>query len=93
MNEINQILQQGIANMTLLCMKHPTPEFEINMSLYPTKNELNIYVYKGGYIHAWKRPEERIQKTRIDLSQQSTAIKQLHKTFCAIEKLAKQVKS
>ena len=89
MNTITPALQQSIANMALLCMKYSSSEFEINLSLYPTKSELNIYVYQGGYIHAWRNPEQRIQKTRIDLSRQSTAIKQMHDAFCEIEKQAK----
>ena len=79
----------GIANISRLCMVNSRDDFEINMSLYPTKNELNIYVYKGGYFHAWRKPEERIEKIRIDLNNQVDAIKQMHKAFCAIEKMAK----
>lgn len=89
MNNINPVLQEAIANMTLLCMKFSTEKFEINMSLYPTKNELNVYVFKGGYLHAWRNPEQRIQKHRIDLTVQNSAIQQIHKVFCAIEKEAK----
>lgn len=89
MTTISPALQQAIANMTLLCMKYSFEKFEINMSLYPTKNELNVYVFKGGYLHAWRNPDQRIQKHRIDLSNQITAIKQMHTVFCAIEKEAK----
>ncbi len=66
MKAITPALQQAISNMTLLCMKYSSEKFEINMSLYPTKNELNIYVFKGGYLHAWRNPEQRIQKHRIE---------------------------
>ena len=92
MNEIHPIVLQSIANMTLLCMKYSTSEFEINMSLYPTKNELNVYVYKGGYEYAWKLPQLRIQRTRIDLSTPQKAISEMHSCFSSIEKMVKQYK-
>lgn len=82
-------LLTGIANISRLCMIHSTPDFEINMSLYPTKNELNIYVYEGGYKHAWRKPEERIRKLQIKLIEPKAAAQQLHDAFCHVEKMVK----
>ena len=81
-------LLTGIANISRLCMIHSTPDFEINMSLYPTKNELNIYVYKGGHIHAWRNPAERIEKIRIDLVEPSMAAVKILEAYKYIENLA-----
>ena len=81
-------LLTGIAIISRLCMITSRDDFEINMSLYPTKNELNIYVYKGGYIHAWRNPAERIEKIRIDLVEPSMAAVKILEAYKYIENLA-----
>ena len=81
-------LLTGIANISRLCMIKSRDDFEINMSLYPTKNELNIYVYKGGHIHAWRNPAERIEKIRIDLVEPSMAAVKILEAYTYIENLA-----
>ena len=81
-------LLTGIANISRLCMIKSRDDFEINMSLYPTKNELNIYVYKGGYIHAWRNPAERIEKIRIDLVEHEMAAVKILEAYIYIENLA-----
>ena len=81
-------LLTGIANISRLCMIKSRDNFEINMSLYPTKNELNIYVYKGGYIHAWRNPAERIEKIRIDLVEPKMAAVKILEAYTYIENLA-----
>lgn len=81
-------LLTGIANISRLCMIKSRDDFEINMSLYPTKNELNIYVYKGGHIHAWRNPAERIEKIRIDLVEPSMAAVKILEAYIYIENLA-----
>lgn len=81
-------LLTGITNISRLCMVHSQADFEVNMSLYPVKNELNIYVYKGGHIHAWRKPEERIEKIRIDLVQPKIAAIKMLEAYRYIEKLA-----
>ena len=83
-------LLAGISNISRLCMVHSNADFEINMSLYPTKTELNIYVYKGGYIHAWRNPEERIEKIRIDLIEPKMAAVKMLEAYTYIENLAKE---
>lgn len=81
-------LLTGIANISRLCMIKSRDDFEINMSLYPTKNELNIYVYKGGYIQAWRNPAERIKKIRIDLVEHEMAAVKILEAHTYIENLA-----
>ena len=81
-------LLTGIAIISRLCMITSRNDFEINMSLYPTKNELNIYVYKGGHIHAWRNPAERIEKIRIDLVEPSMAAVKILEAYKYIENLA-----
>ena len=83
-------LLASISNISRLCMVHSNADFEINMSLYPTKTELNIYVYKGGYIHAWRNPEERIEKIRIDLIEPKMAAVKMLEAYTYIENLAKE---
>jgi hypothetical protein len=83
-------LLTGISNISHLCMVHSNADFEVNMSLYPTKNELNIYVYKGGYIHAWRKPKERIEKIRIDLVEPKMAAVKMLEAYTYIENLAKE---
>ena len=83
-------LLTGIANISRLCMIKSRDDFEINMSLYPTKNELNIYVYKGGHIHAWRNPAERIEKIRIDLIEPKMAAVKMLEAYTYIENLAKE---
>lgn len=83
-------LLTGIANISRLCMIKSRDNFEINMSLYPTKNELNIYVYKGGYIHAWRNPAERIEKIRIDLVEPKMAAVKILEAYTYIENLASE---
>ena len=85
---LEQNLLTGIANISRLCMIKSRDDFEINMSLYPTKNELNIYVYKGGHIHAWRNPAERIEKIRIDLVEPSMAAVKILEAYTYIENLA-----
>lgn len=80
----------GIANISRLCMVNSRDDFEINMSLYPTKNELNIYVYKGGYLHAWRKPDERIEKIRIDLVEPKLAAVKMLEAYRYIENMAKE---
>lgn len=80
----------GIANISRLCMVYSRDDFEINMSLYPTKNELNIYVYKGGYLHAWRKPDERIEKIRIDLVEPKMAAVKMLEAYTYIENMAKE---
>lgn len=81
-------LLTGIANISRLCMTKARSDFEVNMSLYPTKNELNIYVYKGGYLHAWRKPKERIEKIRIDLAEPEMAAVKMLEAYTYIENLA-----
>ena len=81
-------LLTGIANISRLCMIKSHDDFEINMSLYPTKNELNIYMYKGGHIHAWRNPAERIEKIRIDLVEHKMAAVKILEAYIYIENLA-----
>ena len=83
-------LLTGISNISRLCMVHSNADFEVNMSLYPTKNELNIYVYKGGYIHAWRNPAERIEKIRVDLIEPKMAAVKMLEAYTYIESLAKE---
>ena len=83
-------LLTGIANISRLCMIKSRDDFEINMSLYPTKNELNIYVYKGGHIHAWRNPAERIEKIRIDLVEHKMAAVKMLEAYTYIENLASE---
>lgn len=83
-------LLTGISNISRLCMVHSNADFEVNMSLYPTKNELNIYVFKGGYIHAWRNPAERIEKIRIDLIEPKMAAVKMLEAYIYIENLAKE---
>lgn len=83
-------LLTGISNISRLCMVHSNADFEVNMSLYPTKNELNIYVFKGGYIHAWRNPAERIEKIRIDLVEPKMATVKMLEAYTYIENLAKE---
>ena len=54
------------------------------------KNELNIYVYKGGYFHAWRKPEERIEKIRIDLVEPKMAAVKMLEAYTYIENMAKE---
>ena len=82
-------LLTGIANISRLCMTQSGTDFEINMSLYPTKNELNIYVYKGGYAHAWRNPKKRIEKIRVDLRDPELAAMHMVEAFTHIENMAK----
>ena len=82
-------LLTGIANISRLCMTQSGTDFEINMSLYPTKSELNIYVFKGGYAHAWRNPKKRIEKIRIDLRDPKFAAMQMVQAFTHIENMAK----
>lgn len=81
-------LLTGIANISRLCMTKSGTDFEINMSLYPTKNELNIYVFKGGYAHAWRNPKKRIEKIRIDLRDPKLAAMHMVEAFTHIENMA-----
>ena len=83
-------LLTGIANISRLCMTKTRADFVINMSLYPAKNELNIYVYKGGYLHAWRNPKNRIVKFRIDLTDPETAAMKMVESFTNIENMAKE---
>ena len=83
-------LLASISNISRLCMVHSNADFEINMSLYPTKTELNIYVYKGGYIHAWRNPAERIEKIRINLIEPKMAAVKMLEAYTYIENLAKE---
>lgn len=83
-------LLTGISNISRLCMVHSNADFEVNMSLYPTKNELNIYVFKGGYIHAWRNPAERIEKIRIDLVEPKMAAVKMLEAYTYIENMAKE---
>ena len=80
-------LLTGIANISRLCMVYSRDDFEINMSLYPTKNELNIYVYKGGYLHAWRNPKNRIVKIRIDLVEPEIAVIKMFEAYTYIENM------
>ena len=80
-------LLTGIANISRLCMIKSRDDFEINMSLYPTKKELNIYVYKGGYLHAWRNPKNRIVKIRIDLVEPETAAIKMFEAYTNIENM------
>lgn len=82
-------LLTGISNISRLCMVHSNADFEVNMSLYPTKNELNIYVFKGGYIHAWRNPAERIEKIQINLVEPKMAAVKMLEAYTYIENLAK----
>ncbi|AXY57293.1 hypothetical protein CDG60_12375 [Acinetobacter chinensis] len=82
-------LLTGIANISRLCMTQSDTDFEINMSLYPTKNELIIYVFKGGYAYAWRNPKKRIEKIRIDLSDPKLAAMNMFEAFTHIENMAK----
>lgn len=82
-------LLTSISNISRLCMVHSNADFEVNMSLYPTKNELNIYVFKGGYIHAWRNPAERIEKIRIDLVEPKMAAVKMLEAYTYIENLTK----
>lgn len=88
MNYVDNLTLVGIANISRLCMTQSHEKFEINMSLYPTKNELNIYVYKGGYLHAWRNPKERIEKIRIDLVEPQMAAVKMLEAYTHIENLA-----
>lgn len=85
---LDQNLLTGIANISRLCMTQSGTDFEINMSLYPTKNELNIYVYEGGYAHAWRNPKIRIKKIRIDLSNPESAVIHMVEAYTHIESMA-----
>ena len=80
-------LLTGIANISRLCMTKTRADFVINMSLYPTKKELNIYVYKGGYLHAWRNPKNRIVKIRIDLIEPETAAIKMFEAYTYIENM------
>lgn len=89
MTTLQANLLTGIANIARLCMTQSDTDFEINMSLYPTKNELNIYVFKGGYAHAWRNPKKRIEKIRIDLRDPKLAAMHMLEAYTHIENMAK----